>query len=169
MALGAARDPELTYDTYEITGCELRAIGINTDYAPDADVNVNPANPVIGVRSFSSDPELVAENVSAAVSGLQDQRVTATAKHFPGHGDTGTDSHYALPLIDHTRAEWEKIDHHQHNPDHHQHDRPDERPAARDQGCRAGAGDQGRSDQGIGQTESANQLGKNRPDWMRVI
>ncbi len=110
MALGAARDPKLTYDTYEITGRELRAIGINTDYAPDADVNVNPANPVIGVRSFSSDPKLVARNVSAAVSGLQDQQVTATAKHFPGHGDTGTDSHYALPLIDHTKAEWEKID-----------------------------------------------------------
>lgn len=110
MALGATRDPKLTYDTYEITGRELRAIGINTDYAPDADVNVNPANPVIGVRSFSSDPKLVARNVSAAVSGLQDQHVSATAKHFPGHGDTGTDSHYALPLIDHTRAEWEKID-----------------------------------------------------------
>ena len=110
MALGAARDPKLTYDTYEITGRELRAIGINTDYAPDADVNVNPANPVIGVRSFSSDPKLVAKNVSAAVSGLQDEQVTATAKHFPGHGDTGVDSHYALPTIDHTRAEWEKID-----------------------------------------------------------
>jgi beta-N-acetylhexosaminidase len=110
MALGAARDPKLTYDTYEITGRELRAIGINTDYAPDADVNVNPANPVIGVRSFSSDPKLVAKNVAAAVSGLQDQQVTATAKHFPGHGDTGVDSHYALPKIDHTRAEWEKID-----------------------------------------------------------
>ena len=73
-------------------------------------MNINPANPVIGVRSFSSDPKLVAKNVSAAVSGLQDQQVTATAKHFPGHGDTGVDSHYALPTIDHTRAEWEKID-----------------------------------------------------------
>ncbi|HEY5787076.1 MAG TPA: glycoside hydrolase family 3 N-terminal domain-containing protein [Microlunatus sp.] len=110
MALGAARDAKLTYDTYEITGRELRAIGINTDYAPDADVNVNPANPVIGVRSFSSDPKLVAKNVSAAVSGLQDRRVTATAKHFPGHGDTGEDSHTSLPKIDHTREQWEKID-----------------------------------------------------------
>jgi beta-N-acetylhexosaminidase len=110
MALGAARDPRLTYDTYEITGRELRAIGINTDYAPDADVNVNPANPVIGVRSFSSDPRLVAKNVSAAVSGLQDEQVTATAKHFPGHGDTGADSHTSLPVITHTREQWEKID-----------------------------------------------------------
>ena len=103
--------PKLTYDTYQITGRELRAIGINTDYAPDADVNVNPANPVIGVRSFSSDPKLVAKNVSAAVSGLQDEQVTATAKHFPGHGDTGVDSHYALPTIDpHPGEQWEKID-----------------------------------------------------------
>lgn len=110
MALGAARDPRLTYDTYQITGRELRALGINTDYAPDADVNVNPANPVIGVRSFSSSPKLVATNVSAAVSGLQDERVTATAKHFPGHGDTGEDSHTSLPVITHTRQQWEKID-----------------------------------------------------------
>lgn len=110
MALGAARDPRLTYDTYEITGRELRALGINTDYAPDADVNVNPANPVIGVRSFSSDPKLVAKNVAAAVSGLQDQRVSATAKHFPGHGDTGEDSHTSLPVITHTREQWETID-----------------------------------------------------------
>ena len=110
MALGAARDPRLTYDTYQITGRELRAIGINTDYAPDADVNVNPANPVIGVRSFSSNPQLVAKNVAAAVSGLQDERVSATAKHFPGHGDTGEDSHTSLPVITHTREQWEKID-----------------------------------------------------------
>ena len=73
-------------------------------------MNVNPANPVIGVRSFSSDPKLVAKNVAAAVSGLQDERVTATAKHFPGHGDTGEDSHYALPTITHTREQWEQID-----------------------------------------------------------
>jgi beta-N-acetylhexosaminidase len=110
MALGAARDPKLTYDTYRITGRELRAVGINTDYAPVADVNVNPANPVIGVRSFSSDPKLVAKNTSAAVTGLQDENVTATAKHFPGHGDTGEDSHTSLPVITHTRAQWEKID-----------------------------------------------------------
>ena len=110
MALGAARDTRLTYDTYQITGRELRAIGINTDYAPDADVNVNPANPVIGVRSFSSDPRLVAKNVAAAIGGLQDERVTATAKHFPGHGDTGDDSHYSLPTITHTREQWEQVD-----------------------------------------------------------
>ncbi len=110
MALGAGRDEQATYDTYAITAAELRAMGITVDYAPDADVNVNPANPVIGVRSFSSDPELVATHVRAAVRGLQEQRLSAAAKHFPGHGDTGTDSHFGLPVIEHTRQQWEEID-----------------------------------------------------------
>ena len=111
MALGAGRDLQATRDTYGITGTELRAVGINTDYAPVADVNVNPANPIIGVRSFSSRPELVADHVTAAVRGLQtDGSVSAVAKHFPGHGDTGTDSHSDLPVITHDRAEWERID-----------------------------------------------------------
>jgi beta-N-acetylhexosaminidase len=110
MALGAARDPQLTKSAYAITGQELRAVGINTDYAPDADVNVNPANPVIGVRSFGSEPGLVADLVVAAVEGLQGAWLSATAKHFPGHGDTGQDSHTSLPVIGHTRAEWEEID-----------------------------------------------------------
>lgn len=111
MALGAGRDRAATRDTYAITGAELSALGINTDYAPDADVNVNPANPVIGVRSFSSRPGLVARHVTAAVDGLQrDADISAVAKHFPGHGDTATDSHSDLPVITHTRAEWEQID-----------------------------------------------------------
>lgn len=111
MALGAGRDRAATRDTYAITGAELSALGINTDYAPDADVNVNPANPVIGVRSFSSRPGLVARQVAAAVDGLQrDADISAVAKHFPGHGDTATDSHSDLPVITHTRAEWEQID-----------------------------------------------------------
>jgi beta-N-acetylhexosaminidase len=111
MALGAGRDRRATRDAYGITGTELRALGINTDYAPVADVNVNPANPVIGVRSFSSRPELVAEHVTAAVRGLQrDGAVSAVAKHFPGHGDTGTDSHTDLPVITHDRATWERVD-----------------------------------------------------------
>ncbi|HET9649321.1 MAG TPA: glycoside hydrolase family 3 N-terminal domain-containing protein [Microlunatus sp.] len=110
MALGAARDPRLTRQAYAIIGEELRAIGINTDYAPDADVNVNPANPVIGVRSFGSRPELVADLVLAAVTGLQQERVSATAKHFPGHGDADQDSHTSLPVITHTRQQWEQID-----------------------------------------------------------
>ena len=85
-------------------------MGLNTDYAPVADVNVNPANPVIGVRSFGSDPTTVAEHVVAGVRGLQSAGVSAVAKHFPGHGDTGEDSHHALPVVTHSRQEWERID-----------------------------------------------------------
>ena len=110
MALGAGRSETDTYDAGQISGKELRAIGINQDFAPDADVNVNAQNPVIGVRSFGSDPTLVSKLVSANVAGYQDANVSATAKHFPGHGDTATDSHYGVPIINHTRAEWESID-----------------------------------------------------------
>ena len=111
MALGAGRSAEDARTAAAITGEELRAVGINVDFAPVADVNVNPANPVIGVRSFSSNPELVAELVAAQVKGYQeDGNVSASAKHFPGHGDTATDSHYGLPVITHTREEWERLD-----------------------------------------------------------
>jgi beta-N-acetylhexosaminidase len=110
MALGAGRSTGDTYDAGQISGKELRAIGINRDFAPDADVNVNAQNPVIGVRSFGSDASLVSSLVSANVAGYQDANVSATAKHFPGHGDTATDSHYGVPIINHTRAQWESID-----------------------------------------------------------
>lgn len=113
MALGATRDPRAAQQAAQVTGRELRAIGINQNYAPDADVNVDPQNPVIGVRSFSSDPALVSQMVSAQVTGFEQpgkQGVSSTAKHFPGHGDTSTDSHYGLPVIDHTREEWEQLD-----------------------------------------------------------
>jgi beta-N-acetylhexosaminidase len=110
MALGAGRSETDTYDAANISGKELRAIGINQNFAPDADVNVNAQNPVIGVRSFGSDPSLVSSLVSASVEGYQDASVSATAKHFPGHGDTATDSHYGVPIINHTRAEWNSID-----------------------------------------------------------
>jgi len=92
MALAAGRPLGATRTAFAITGAELAAFGINTDYAPVADVNVNPANPVIGVRSFSSSPQLVGSHVGAAVDGLQqDADISAAAKHFPGHGDTGSD------------------------------------------------------------------------------
>jgi beta-N-acetylhexosaminidase len=110
MALGAGGSTVDTYDAGKISGKELRAIGINRDFAPDADVNVNAQNPVIGVRSFGSDPSLVSSLVSANVAGYQDANVSTTAKHFPGHGDTATDSHYGVPIINHTRAQWEAID-----------------------------------------------------------
>jgi beta-N-acetylhexosaminidase len=111
MAQGASRDLADARTVAAITGRELRAMGIHQDYAPDADVNTNPANPVIGVRSFSSDPGLAADLTAAMVRGFQeDASVIATAKHFPGHGDTKDDSHFALPVVSHTRDEWARLD-----------------------------------------------------------
>ncbi|WP_346533328.1 glycoside hydrolase family 3 protein [Micromonospora sp. DPT] len=111
MALGAGRSPQDARTSAEITGRELRAVGIHQPYAPIADVNVNAGNPVIGVRSFGADPTLVADLTAAQVAGFQDGAgVTAVAKHFPGHGDTATDSHTGLPVINHSRAEWDRID-----------------------------------------------------------
>ncbi|MFE2977597.1 glycoside hydrolase family 3 protein [Streptomyces sp. NPDC059258] len=110
MALGAGGSRSDTRRAAWIAGAELAALGINQNYAPDADVNVNPANPVIGVRSFGSDPDAVADLVAAQVKGYQGAGVASTAKHFPGHGDTNTDSHTGLPVINHTRAQWEELD-----------------------------------------------------------
>ncbi|MEV6961317.1 glycoside hydrolase family 3 protein [Streptomyces sp. NPDC051207] len=110
MAVGAGGSASDARTLGRIAGRELHAMGIRQDYAPVADVNVNPANPVIGVRSFGSDPEAVAELVAAEVTGFQASGVAATAKHFPGHGDTETDSHYGFPVITHTRAQWDALD-----------------------------------------------------------
>ncbi|MES9519980.1 glycoside hydrolase family 3 protein [Streptomyces capoamus] len=110
MAIGAGGSRSDARALGRISGAELRAMGINQDYSPDADVNVNPANPVIGVRSFGADPEAVAELVAAEVRGYQAAGVAATAKHFPGHGDTAVDSHYGFPVITHSRELWEELD-----------------------------------------------------------
>ncbi|MFC7341082.1 glycoside hydrolase family 3 protein [Saccharopolyspora griseoalba] len=113
MALGAGRSPEDARLAAEITGRELRAMGLNVNFAPDGDVNVNPANPVIGVRSFSADPQLAARLTEAQVRGYQDagaRGVSSSVKHFPGHGDTATDSHTGLPVIEHNRRQWEQLD-----------------------------------------------------------
>ena len=111
MALGASRSAEDARTAAAITGEELKAMGVNTNFAPDSDVNVNPLNPVIGTRSFSSDPTLAATMVGAQVQGYQDDAgISSSAKHFPGHGDTATDSHVAFPVITHTRQEWEEVD-----------------------------------------------------------
>ncbi|MFD6924634.1 glycoside hydrolase family 3 protein [Streptomyces sp. NPDC059944] len=110
MALGAGGSRADARTVGTISGAELRAIGINQDYSTDADVNVNPANPVIGVRSFGADPDAVAGLVAAEVKGYQSSAVAATAKHFPGHGDTAVDSHFGFPVITHTREVWEKLD-----------------------------------------------------------
>ncbi|MFI8320897.1 glycoside hydrolase family 3 protein [Streptomyces sp. NPDC085529] len=110
MALGAGGSPADTRKAARIAGAELAALGIRQNYAPVADVNVNPANPVIGVRSLGSDPGAVSGLVAAQIRGYQAAGVAATAKHFPGHGDTAVDSHYGLPVITHTRAQWAELD-----------------------------------------------------------
>ncbi|MFF4034153.1 glycoside hydrolase family 3 protein [Streptomyces sviceus] len=110
MAIGAGGSRKDARTLGRVAGQELKAIGIRQNYSPVADVNVNPANPVIGVRSFGSDPQEVAGLVAAEVAGYQGAGVAATAKHFPGHGDTAVDSHYGFPVITHSREVWEKLD-----------------------------------------------------------
>ncbi|WP_409469780.1 glycoside hydrolase family 3 protein [Streptomyces sp. HC307] len=99
-ALGAVDDVDLTTQVAAELGRRLAACGVNFNWAPSADVNSNPGNPVIGVRSFGADPALVARHTAAYVTGLQSAGVAACTKHFPGHGDTAVDSHHALPRID---------------------------------------------------------------------
>ncbi len=99
MALGAADDPALTEKVGAATARGLRAQGINLNFAPVADVNSNPRNPVIADRSFGEDPAKVARHVAAFVRGTQAEGVAACVKHFPGHGDTETDSHLGLPVL----------------------------------------------------------------------
>ncbi|WP_328400400.1 glycoside hydrolase family 3 protein [Streptomyces sp. NBC_00390] len=110
MALGAGASRVSAQMAGQLAGAELAAMGITQNYAPVADVNVNPANPVIGVRSFGADPAAVARMVAAQVKGYQGAGIAATAKHFPGHGDTTVDSHTGIPVITHTRAQWDEID-----------------------------------------------------------
>ncbi|MGW2331331.1 glycoside hydrolase family 3 protein [Streptomyces sp. NPDC001700] len=110
MALGAGGSVADVRAAARTAGAELAALGVRQDYAPDADVNVDPANPVIGIRSFGADPKAVARLVAAQVEGYQRAGVAATAKHFPGHGDTSVDSHVGLPTITHSRKEWERLD-----------------------------------------------------------
>ena len=99
MALGASSRELDAYDVGRIVALEARAVGIQMDFAPVVDVNNNPANPIINVRSFGEDPARVGFLASEFVRGLREHGMMATAKHFPGHGDTGTDSHIALPVI----------------------------------------------------------------------
>ncbi|MCT9077646.1 glycoside hydrolase family 3 protein [Streptomyces fulvoviolaceus] len=99
-ALGAVDDVDLTREVAFELGRRLADCGVNFNWAPSADVNSNPSNPVIGVRSFGAAPDLVARHTAAYVTGLQSAGVAACTKHFPGHGDTAVDSHHALPRID---------------------------------------------------------------------
>lgn len=110
MALAASGNPDHAEQAAEVIGEELSVLGINTDFAPDADVNSNPANPVIGVRSFSEDPETAGTYALAYQKGLNQNNIIACWKHFPGHGDTSEDSHTSLPSVDKSLAELEKTE-----------------------------------------------------------
>ncbi len=108
MAVAAGGDSKDAYTMGKITALEARAVGVQWVYAPDADVNNNPGNPIINTRSFGEDPARVAEFVSAFVRGIEENGALATAKHFPGHGDTAADSHIDLPVI---HADRERLEH----------------------------------------------------------
>jgi beta-N-acetylhexosaminidase len=110
MTLGAAGSLESTYQVAKATGETLRYFGINMNYAPVGDINSEPLNPVIGVRSPGDDPEMVAQYAVECARGLRETRVAPCIKHFPGHGDTAVDSHYGLPVIDKTREDLEKTE-----------------------------------------------------------
>ncbi|MBN8202873.1 glycoside hydrolase family 3 N-terminal domain-containing protein [Bacillus sp. NTK034] len=110
MALGAARSEEISRKVGKAIGEELASLGINMNFAPVMDVNNNPDNPVIGVRSFGEDPQLVADMGVAYTQGLQSAGVAATAKHFPGHGDTAVDSHLGLPEVPHDKDRLKEVE-----------------------------------------------------------
>jgi beta-glucosidase-like glycosyl hydrolase len=113
MAMGAiagAEGERLVREEARITGGEARALGVHVNFAPIADVNNNPRNPVINIRSYGEDPVRVAALVAAYVAGAKDGRMIATLKHFPGHGDTDVDSHIGLPVIAHDRARLQAIE-----------------------------------------------------------
>ncbi|SHN80189.1 beta-N-acetylhexosaminidase [Paenibacillus sp. ov031] len=110
MAIAAAGSIEDAYQAAYISGVELRSMGINMNFAPVLDVNNNAANPVIGVRSFGESPQSVAAYGARSIAGVQDAGISATAKHFPGHGDTDTDSHLDLPVITHDRERVDRVE-----------------------------------------------------------
>jgi len=110
MAIGAARNPQLAYKMGLMIAKECRALGIHQNYAPVLDVNNNPKNPIINVRSYGEDPLLVSEMGLAFIKGIQDGNVIATGKHFPGHGDTDIDSHNDLPVINNDMERLNKVE-----------------------------------------------------------
>ena len=110
MAIGATRDTTLAYEQGRLTALEGRALGIHIAYAPVLDVNNNPDNPVINTRSYGEDPQLAARMGVAFIHGLQDHGMIATGKHFPGHGDTGVNSHLALPVVTVSRSRLDTVE-----------------------------------------------------------
>lgn len=110
MAMGATGNPEMAYQAARITAEEARALGVQVNFYPVADVNNNARNPIINIRSFGGDPNQVGLMARAYIRGSQEHGVMATAKHFPGHGDTSTDSHLELPVVDVDRARLDSIE-----------------------------------------------------------
>lgn len=110
MALGAIGSEAYATESASILGKELNSLGINMNFAPSVDVNMNPENPVIGIRSFGEDPDLVSRLGIAQMNAYKDENVLASAKHFPGHGDTDTDSHSGLPIIEHDLETLHEVD-----------------------------------------------------------
>ena len=110
MAIGATRDAGLAERAGRLAAGEGRALGVHVDYYPVVDVNVNPLNPVINVRSFGEDPELVARMATAYLRGIQQGGMLATAKHFPGHGDTAVDTHLDLAVVEHPRSRLDAVE-----------------------------------------------------------
>lgn len=110
MAFGAAGDERLAEEAGRVTGEEARALGVHVNFAPVVDVNNNPRNPVINTRSYGEDPQMVGRLAAAYIRGLQSAGVSATMKHFPGHGDTDVDSHLGLPIIKHPRARLDQME-----------------------------------------------------------
>jgi beta-N-acetylhexosaminidase len=110
MAFGATRDPKYAREYGRITAQEARAIGVQWNWFPDADVNSNPLNPIINTRSFGEDPKQVSDMVAANIAGAREFGLLTTAKHFPGHGDTSTDSHLSVPVVNADRAQLDSID-----------------------------------------------------------
>ena len=109
-ALAAAGDAQLTRDAGKVLGTQLRALGVNLDFAPVLDVDTNPNNPVIGDRAFADTPDVVIEHALAFAEGLHAGGVLSCGKHFPGHGDTDLDSHLALPRLRHERSRLDAIE-----------------------------------------------------------
>lgn len=110
MGIGASRDTSLAYQLGRITAIEGRALGVHMAFAPVLDVNNNPANPVIGMRSFSEDPHLVAQMGASMIRGIQENGMLATGKHFPGHGDTDENSHLTLSTVHASRARVDSVE-----------------------------------------------------------
>lgn len=110
MAIGATRSKDYSKKAGQIIGRELSALGINVNFSPVLDVNNNPNNPVIGLRSFSSKPQLVADLGLEMIKGLQEYNISTSAKHFPGHGDTDTDSHTGLPKVDKSYEQLKEVE-----------------------------------------------------------